>query len=121
MPERMIEHITTLMYALAAISGGLGGCAVAGHHILRGGTPRLSYVMAYGIIGVMFGVLVMAYGSAFGVETTSVDQVVGNGVIAGVVGTVSLASSNISARWVLKRLGVEVIVTVKRRGENDGG
>ncbi len=121
MPDRIINQFITVMYALAAISGGLGGCAVAGQYVLRGGTARLSYMLAYIIIGVMFGVLVLAYGATFGVESSSIDQVIGNSIIAGAAGSLSLASSNISARWVLKRLGIEVQVTVKRRGENNGG
>jgi len=116
MPERIIEHITVLMYALAAISGGLGGCAVAAHDVLRGGRPRLSFIFAYAIVGSVFGVLALAYGSWFGVETKTTDHLIGNSVLVGAFGSAVLASTNISARWVLKRLGIEVEVNIKRKG-----
>lgn len=117
-PDKVIEYITLLMYALAAISGGLGGCAAAGHHILRGQQPRASYVLAYGIIGVLFGVLALAYGGLFGAAVTTMDALIGQSVLAGAVGSITLASSNLSARWVLKKLGIEVVVSVRRRDED---
>jgi hypothetical protein len=106
------------MYALAAISGGLGGCAIASHSILRGATPRVSYVLAYGMIGVVFGMLTYAYGTLAGVDTANIDSLIGASILAGASGSVTLASTNISARWVLKRLGIEVQVTVRRSDED---
>lgn len=117
MPERVTEFVTLLMYTLAAISGGLGGCAVAGQQVLRGGRPRLSYVIAYATLGVMFGVLALAYGALIGMPTQSMDAVIGNSIIAGAVGSIALASTNISARWILKKLGIEIEVTVHRRDD----
>lgn len=114
MPDKTLEWLTLMLYALAAVSGGLGGCAVAGHHILRGRSMRTSYALAYGIVGMVFGVLMLAYGSFFGVEAASIDRLIGQSVLAGMVGSLALASTNLSARWVLKRLGIEVIVTVRR-------
>lgn len=117
MPERILEQITILLYALAAISGGLGGCAIAAHDVLRGGKPRLSFLLAYGIIGAVFGVLGLAYGSWFGMNNETTDHIIGNSVLIGAMGSAVLASTNLSARWVLKRLGIEVEVSIKRRGE----
>lgn len=114
MPRGIIEWVTLIMYALAAISGGLGGGAVASHGVLRGQPPRSSYVVAYVIIGMMFGVLMLAYGSMFGADTASLDKLIGHAVLAGAVGSMLLASSNLSARWILKRLGIEIEVTIKR-------
>lgn len=114
MLDEQSEWLTLMLYALAAVSGGLGGCAIAGHHILRGRSTRLSYVLAYGIVGMVFGVLMLAYGSIFGVEAASLDRLIGQSVLAGALGALTLASTNLSARLVLKRLGIEVIVTVRR-------
>lgn len=116
-PEKVTEYLALVSYAVAAISGGLGGCGVAAHQVLRGGKPRLSYVVAYGIIGIMFGVLALAYGTFIGVTGQSMDSIIGNSVLAGAVGSITLASTNISARWILKRLGIEVQVTVRRRDD----
>lgn len=117
MSARIVDWLTLVMYALAAISGGLGGGAVASHGVLRGQPPRSSYVIAYVIIGMMFGVLMLAYGSLFGADTASLDKLIGHAVLAGAVGSMLLASSNLSARWVLKRLGIEIEVTIKRSGD----
>jgi len=118
MPEKIIEHITLFMYALAAISGGLGGCAIASHNLIRGNPTRVSYFMAYGIIGVAFGILALAYNQFLGINAGDIDSVIGKSILAGAAGSVVLASSNISARWILKRLGIEVQVTVTRKGDN---
>lgn len=114
---KSLDWLALIMYALAAVSGGLGGCAIAGHHVLRGHSMRISYLLAYGIVGATFGVLILAYGALFGVNNTSLHSMVGNAVLAGAAGSFALASTNISARWVLKRLGIEVLVTVRRAQE----
>lgn len=121
MPEKTLEWLALLMYALAAISGGLGGCAVAGHHLLRGRSMRVSYVLAYAVVGMAFGLLALAYGSTFGVRAESLDALIGQSILAGAGGSLVLASTNISARWVLKRLGIEVLVTVRRADEERRG
>ncbi len=113
MPEKTLEWVALVMYALAAISGGLGGCAIAGHHVLRGRSMRVSYLLAYFIVGATFGVLMLAYGAAFTDGMHSLDRLIGQSVIAGAAGSLTLASTNLSARWVLKRLGIEVVVTVR--------
>lgn len=115
MPERIAEHLTMLLYAIAAISGGLGGCAAAGYQTLKGSRPRASFFLAYVSLGVLFGALTFAYGATFGIGINSLDTLIGPSMLAGFGGSLSLASSNISARWLLHRLGVEVEVTVKRK------
>lgn len=117
MIDKSLDWLALIMYALAAVSGGLGGCAIAGHHVLRGHSMRISYLLAYGIVGATFGVLLLAYGAMFGVNNTSLHSMIGNAVLAGAAGSFALASTNISARWVLKRLGIEVLVTVRRAQE----
>lgn len=117
MIDKSLDWLALIMYALAAVSGGLGGCAIAGHHVLRGHSMRISYLLAYGIVGATFGVLLLAYGAMFGVNNASLHSMIGNAVLAGAAGSFALASTNISARWVLKRLGIEVLVTVRRAQE----
>lgn len=121
MPDKVIEHFSLLMYALAAISGGLGGCTAFGVNTLQGSTPRLSYVMAYIFIGITFGLLVFIYGNMFGVPVTTMGDVIGASIIAGACSSLSLASTNFSARWVLKKLGIEIEVKVKKLRNNNTG
>lgn len=119
--------VEAVLYVIAAISGGLGGSMVAGHAVLRGRSISLMIGCAYLVIGAVFGVLSLAFASALGIEVVDVDALVGNAVVAGAAASVTLASTNLSVRWVLKRLGVEVEMTVRRRNEDrrrrgdDGG
>lgn len=124
MLEKMQEKATIFFYCVAAVSGGLGGCCVAAQHMLRDAHPiRFAFVFAYGIIGVFFGVLFAAYG-AFIVGELLTD-VIAPAMLAGAAGALSLGTVNGTARFILKRLGVEVIVTVRRnkkdRRSNTGG
>lgn len=120
--ERIEGAFVYVLYALAAISGGVGGCAVTAQHFLRDGGAgkvqmRISWLLAYGIIGGVFGVLCAAYMLTFG-ELTDPHQIVPYALLAGITGTSSLTVVNVTARFVLKRLGVEVIVTVRRDKED---
>jgi hypothetical protein len=117
MPDRSFDLFSLVMYALAAISGGIGGCAIAGHHVLRGQPMRLSYILAYAIVGSTFGILMLSYGALFGLAATSLDSLIGHSLLAGAAGSLVLASTNLTARMVLKRLGMEVLVTVRRADE----
>lgn len=115
-PERVTDLTIALLYALATISGGLGGCTVAAHHVLRGKTMRLSFALAYLIIGAVFGLLSAAYGIV--VVHKHITEVIGPCIIAGMAGAIALGMSNLSARFILKRLGIEVVVSVKRKDED---
>jgi len=47
------------------------------------------------------------------------DQLIASCLISGFAGSVMLASSNFTMRWALKRMGIEVQLTVKNREQND--
>lgn len=119
MPERVHEHLVILLYAIAAISGGLGGCTVAANRLLSGRSMRMSFFLAYAIIGVVFGVLTAAYGT-FIVNDSPAD-IIGPAIISGIVGSIALSGANLTARFILQRLGVEVQITVKRKEETGRG
>lgn len=114
MIEKITDHITFILYALAMISGGMSGCAAASHSILSGKRQqRLSFFFAYGIIGMVFGLLV----AASGFFNSSVEQMIIASVMAGFSGSMALAGANLSARLMLKKLGIEVEVTVRKSGQ----
>lgn len=121
MPEKN-EFVIYLLFAAAAISGGLGGCAVASHQLLSGKKMRFSYFLAYAMIGVVFGLLFAAYGWV--VADSHPSQIIGPAIVAGAIGAGMLSGMNIGARFLLKHFGIEVQVTMRkaqeeRRGEND--
>lgn len=116
--DRLEEFGILVLYTLAAISGGLGGCAVTAQQFLsQEGAGRvqmrLSWISAYTIIGVLFGILFAAYGLTI-IELKHPTDIIGPACIAGFLGAALLGGANMTARFLLKRLGVEVIVTVRK-------
>lgn len=117
MPERVHENLIFILYVLAAVSGGLGGCSIAAHHMISGKKAmRFAFFFAYAVIGVAFGLLTAAYG-AFLVEDHPAD-IIGPSIVAGAVGALALSSMNLTARFILKQLGIEVVVTMRRGAED---
>lgn len=121
--QRLEGAAILVFYALAAISGGLGGCAVTAHQFMReGGAGRVqmraSWLLAYAIVGSVFGLLFAAYGTFF-VRVNEVADIIGPSLISGIVGAAALGGLNMTARFILRRLGVEVIVTVHRSEKKD--
>lgn len=117
--QRFTNFSVVLLFALAAISGGLGGCAVTAQQFLtdKGAGKvqmRASWIAAYGLIGVMFGLLFAAFGWIT-VDTHDPFDVIGPALVAGFVGASALGGVNTTARFLLKQLGIEVEVNVKRR------
>lgn len=120
MKTYMTEFLTLLAYVLAGISGGLGGCGAASAQFLRspdGPTLRLAYITAYMIIGAIGGVLFAAYAMRSGFIGPGLAAVVPGAIVAGLLLSALLAGTNITARWLLRRLGIEVEVTVRRHDE----
>ena len=122
MPEKIVEHVTQIteifMYALAAVAGGLGGCMAASNQLFQGRALRWSILMAYIICGMAMGLLIIAYTSVFFGEIGAVDKIIGHSILAGLAGSTLLAGGHISVRWVLKKLGVEITLTARRKDED---
>lgn len=115
MPDRF-QPLIYLLFALAAISGGLGGCAIASHRLLSGKQMRVSYLFAYSIIGATFGVLFAAYGWI--VAPNHPSEIIGPALVAGMIGSAALGGMNWTARFILKHLGVEIQVTMRKPDED---
>ena len=121
MDSKMGDFIVLLAYALAGISGAVGGCGAAGVHLLHPPNKlvlRLTHLVAYAIIGFIAGVMFAAYGLTFRADINALSQVVPGAIMAGFGITLALASTNFSTRWILRRFGIEVELTV-RRTENE--
>lgn len=104
-----------LLIALAAVSGGLGGAAIAGRVVIQGRPLTAAYAASYAIIGMAFGILAAVYGAAVGLHggSSAAGSVIGAGVIAGMLGAAGMAGANFSIRWILARLGLEVEIQVR--------
>lgn len=120
--ERLEGTAIIVLYALAAISGGLGGCAVTAQQFLSQGgggkvQMRISWLLAYAIIGILFGLLFAAYGLTI-ITLKHPTDIIGPACLSGFAGAALLGGANMTARFILKRLGVEVVVTVRRENED---
>ncbi len=114
MPDKQISNLLAFLYILAAISGAAGGCLVAAHHVLRGRSITALFVAAYGFVGLIFGLSGVMVITAFTSSELSIQSTFLIGLILGVVGSTSLAGANLSARIIMKRLGIEVDVEIRR-------
>ena len=115
MPERYTNAIY-LLYALAAISGGLGGCTIAGQRLLTGKPMRFSFFIAYAVVGATFGLLFAAYGLILVDDHPS--KIIAPSILAGMAGSMLLGSVNWTARIILKHLGIEIQVTMRKYEED---
>lgn len=121
MPESksVYEFSILVLYAIAAISGGLGGCAVTAHQFVQADglgrvQMRLSWLMAYGILGTVFGVLYCAWVLSSATDVLIVQDVVAPALVVGFVGSMSLGAANTAARITLKKLGIEVEINLRK-------
>lgn len=107
------------IYCIAAIAGGLGGCAAASYYFTHTKQSRLPFAVAYVVLGIAFGVVSIAVMLAYNLVTLdSIDKVVLYALLSGAAGSIALASANFSAKAYFKRLGVEVQVTLRKPDED---
>lgn len=107
----------TLLYVIALVAGGLGGCAAASHYMLRNkedSRPMAIYFIAYGVLGTFFGIGGFALHAFMGMPYNGPHQVVLFSLVYGFGGAAALAATNVSMKFLLRRLGIEVSVTVKQ-------
>jgi len=118
MPEKIVDFWSALAYAIVAISGASGGCLVAAHRAMRGRSITFILVLAYAFIGSAFAVAGMAALLLFTDFNVSFERLLLIGMIFGATGSVALAGANLSIRFILRRLGIEVDVQIKKVGDN---
>lgn len=113
-PEQIIDFWTALAYAIVAVSGASGGCLVAAHHAIRGRSVTAMLLLAYAFIGGVFAVAGVAAMLLFSPFQITLERLLLIGMILGVAGSVALAGANLSVRFILRRLGIEIDVEVRR-------
>lgn len=114
----MIDPALAILYAIAAISGAAGGCTVAAHRVLRGRSVTGAFVAAYTFVGFVFGLTGTIGLAMFAGVGLSLERVILIGLGFGVIGALSLASMHLSARFIFRRFGMEVDVTVRPIGKD---
>lgn len=114
MPDKIVDFWTALAYAIVAISGASGGCLVAAHRAVRGRNVTAMLILAYAFIGGVFAVAGMAAVILLGWFNLNLERLLLVGLVFGIAGSVALAGANLSVRFILRRLGIEVDVQIKK-------
>lgn len=114
MPDKILDFWTALAYAIVAVSGASGGCLVAAHHVIRGRSVTAMLLLAYAFIGGAFAVAGVAALLLFSPFQVTFERLLLIGVVLGVSGSVALAGANLSVRFLLRRLGIEIDIEVRR-------
>lgn len=117
MPDKIIDFWTALAYAIVAVSGASGGCLVAAHRAMHGRAVTVMLLSAYAFIGGVFAVAGVATVLLFGGFDFTFEKLVLVGGVFGLAGSVALASANLSIRFILRRLGIEVNVNISKIGD----
>lgn len=108
------DLLIAVLYAVAAISGGLGGCAAASHYLTHTRYHRLPFIIAYILLGIVFGVVTFAVMLVYGYDPQNIHYVVLWSLVGGSAGSIALASANFTARLIFQKLGIELQVTVRK-------
>lgn len=119
MPDKQISNFLAFLYVLAAISGAAGGCVVAAHHVLRGRSVTALFVASYCFVGMIMGLTSVIAISLFTNVALTLESGFIVGLVIGVVGSSSLAGANISARFTMRRLGMQADVSIRSIDKDD--
>lgn len=104
----------------ALVTGGIGGCVACIQHRRTRRETVAAYACAYLITGAFGGLMALA-----GVAVFLPDWLVGWAELllisgsAGVVTSIALAAGNLSMRFILKKLGLEITVDVARARKDE--
>lgn len=112
------DSATMLLYVIAAIAGGLGGCAAAAYYTTHTSAPRLHFTIAYVLLGAVFGIVALSALAVWPVmELDSLHHVILYALLSGSAGSLALISANVTIMVILKRLGIELQITMRKSGE----
>lgn len=107
------DLVTVLVYVIVAISGASGGCLVVAHNILHGRSLTQLYVLSYGFVGLVFAVAGVIAIELMTPMSIGMKGAVIYGLILGATGAAALGSANLSARIIMKKLGIEIEIKLK--------
>lgn len=102
-------------FAVAVVSGAIGGCVAFVHTARK--TPEVvaAFFVGYVICGIFGGVMATAAAMAFAPALVdSLPELILFSGLAGLITSISLTGTNLVMRFILKRLGVEVVIGIHR-------
>ncbi len=111
-----------LVYLLAAVSGGVGGCAAASMKLLTTSHRKILAVefLSYIIVGVFIGTGAVVGAVVLGWPLDTWAEVLGAGGLLGFTGALALGGANLSVKVLAPKLGLEIDVSVRRAKKNGG-
>jgi len=118
MPEKQIDLIQVFFYLVAAVSGMVGGCAMAAQEVIRRRSLGALPFMAYALVGLFFGLAFFAFLDFKDFIEPTMETAVLYGGGGGLFATFALVGMNVGSNWVLKWRGLEVNVTFQQKPKN---
>lgn len=109
------EFTLTVLYAIAVVSGALGGCAAGIYYSQRSRRMfTFALFVAYTILGLMFGVVVFAGAMVAGYKLGTVHELVLHSLVGGFAGSLALFSANWTVKALFQRFGIEVEIQLRK-------
>jgi hypothetical protein len=117
----MVETKSTMMiYAIAAVTGALGGCAAGAHVFLYREGFRIAFVLAYAVIGAavsvgVAGSILWQIGQPLSdLSDAALHQVIMASMFSGMVGSFALSLLHVASKIVLRWRGIEIEVVARK-------
>ena len=119
-PDRIFKLRELIPFIGAIVTGAVGGCVACVQHARSAPETIAAYIIAYAVTGAFGGVMALSavtvfyptwitgWGELFLITGTS-----------GLVTACALAAGNLSMRFLLKQIGLEVTVNVARAKKHD--
>ena len=107
-------------YAVAAVSGALGGCSAAAVSKVFGKkSVTWSLAAAYAFIGFMLSILMMTLSRVlWGANLLENPYFIEYAFLSGLAGTLLLVFHNIAARIVLEKFGIKITLDIGEKDDN---
>ncbi len=112
---------TLIIYAVAAITGALGGCAAGAHVFLSRKGFRMAFVIAYAVIGAatsvgVAGAIMWHIGQPVSeLSEAALHQIITSSMIGGALGSLALSLLHMASKVVLRWRGIEIELVARRQ------
>ncbi len=117
---------TLILYAVAAVTGALGGCAAGAHVFLSRKGFRIAFVIAYAVIGAatsvgVAGAILWHIGQPISeLSDGSIHQIITSSMIGGALGALALSLLHMASKIALKWRGIEIEIVARKQESSRG-
>lgn len=124
--DQLETKSTMIIYAIAAVTGALGGCAAGAHVFLSRKGFRIAFVLAYAVIGAavsvgVAGSILWQLGQPISkLSDAAVHQIITSSMFGGMLGALALSLLHMASKIVLKWRGIEIEVVARKQEDNGG-